>query len=65
MAFYKARGFQIRHETGDIVVTIPHACPHLTVKGCDIYSERPMACQRYDGRFDPTMKDRCKLPKDF
>ncbi len=33
--FYKARGCTIKTSTGDVVVMIPHICPHLKEDGCD------------------------------
>ena len=61
--FYKARGCTIKSNSGDVVVMIPHICPHLKEDGCDVYERRPIACREYDGRHDPHLKYKCKLPE--
>ena len=62
--FYKARGIQVVKYEKSIAVVIDSVCPHLTKYGCDIYSTRPEACRKYDGRNDPLMRQFCKLPKE-
>lgn len=63
--FYKARGCEVKYLKTGIVVMIPHICPHLKKGGCDIYKTRPIACREYDGRKDPLIKEKCKLPKEI
>lgn len=60
--FYEARGCKIKDAIGDnMAVMVPSVCPHLSVKGCDIYDKRPDLCRQYDGRLDRYMKDVCRL----
>ena len=33
-------------------------------QGCHNYSTRPKLCRVYDGRLDPFMAERCKLPTE-
>ena len=48
--FYEARGFHVvRLEEDAVVLSIAHACPHLTPEGCDIYERRPKVCREYSG----------------
>jgi Fe-S-cluster containining protein len=61
--FYEARGFNVVKHADSIEIMIPSTCPNLTMYGCKIYGSRPESCKRYDGRLDPLLKDKCKLPR--
>ncbi len=63
LEFYRARGLKI-HKDGswladDYFVEVPHVCPHLTNNGCDIYENRPLACQAFDGKRNVATKEKC------
>ena len=60
--FYNVRGCSMQEVDGKLVVMIPHVCPHLVSDGCAIYKYRPIACREYDGRLDPVLRHKCKLP---
>lgn len=61
--FYETRGFKTIIKDGHLIIILPNICPHLTEKGCDIYSNRPYYCRMYDGRNDPFLKDKCLWKK--
>ena len=50
--FYEARGFSVVKSGDLLVLTLQHACPHLTAGGCDIYENRPKICREYSGLDD-------------
>jgi len=62
--FYELRGCKVKNFKGSQVVVVPLPCPHLTLKGCDIYDTRPQVCREYDGREDPLMMDKCLWKKE-
>lgn len=58
--FYETRGMKVRwDDRWGLLIMVDHQCPHLTERGCNIYSKRPDVCRRYDGRKDPFMADEC------
>ena len=60
---YKARGFRVKpFDKSQVGIMVPTICPKLKPEGCSIYWRRPEFCKIYDGRQDPFMKDKCKLP---
>ena len=61
--FFTLRGCKVKNYKGNQVVVVPLPCPHLTPKGCSIYSERPDICKEYDGTKDPLMKHKCLWDK--
>jgi Fe-S-cluster containining protein len=50
--FYQVRGFKTILSNEKFIVEFDQPCPHLTIDGCDIYSNRPEVCRNYDGRAD-------------
>jgi len=44
---------------GVVYIRVEKHCKYLTVAGCRIYDQRPMACRMYDGRKDAAMADKC------
>jgi Fe-S-cluster containining protein len=63
--FYQTRGCDYwLHHDGVLSIMVPYRCPELLESGrCDAYSDRPQQCRDYDGRWDPHMRDKCKLPR--
>lgn len=59
MMFYKTRGCTFNMQKGIFFIAMHNICPQLTARGCKIYDSRPLACQIYDGRNDPLVKDVC------
>lgn len=71
--YYQRRGCRVKwHKiddvSGQIIVMIPYMCAELKITAvggmCRIYDKRPQLCREYDGRWDPHMRDLCKLPVD-
>jgi len=61
--YYSHRGFDVVSSVDRFMpVMIPSPCPHLTKDGCNVYENRPDYCKEYDGREDPFLRDKCKLP---
>jgi len=59
---YRARGCKVKTINENFHIMVPSVCPHLSDFGCSIYHTRPRVCRDYDGRLDPVMCDRCRLP---
>lgn len=65
LQLYRMRNHEIvRVEEKTIYMLVPSRCQYLSMNGCKIYHERPQICRRYDGRFDPLLKHKCKLGED-
>jgi Fe-S-cluster containining protein len=49
--FYERRGVKVGLMNGCLWAIVPNICRYLTKKNkCAIYDERPVSCQKYDGR---------------
>jgi hypothetical protein len=60
--FYEARGCKLFYPNNKMTVMVPSVCKNLASKGCRIWKTSPTACLNYDGRYDPLMKKKCRLP---
>jgi Fe-S-cluster containining protein len=62
--YYEAHGCVVHRSGYGLVVMVPLACKWLQPDGlCEHYDNRPELCRQYDGRADPYLRDRCKLPR--
>lgn len=48
--FYEARGAAVSRSDDHLFIVFDVPCPHLTLKGCDIYDKRPRICRIYSGQ---------------
>lgn len=53
---YSTRGCQLQTLSGEVAITVPTTCQHLTPEGCSIHNSKPKACKDYDCRRDPFLK---------
>jgi Fe-S-cluster containining protein len=47
--FYEARGAAVTKSDDELFIVFNIPCPHLSLKGCAIYKERPKICRKYSG----------------
>jgi Fe-S-cluster containining protein len=47
--FYEARGAEVTRSDDELFIVFNIPCPHLSLKGCGIYKDRPKICRKYSG----------------
>ena len=47
--FYEARGAAVTRSDDELFIVFNIPCPHLSLKGCAIYKDRPNICRKYSG----------------